>query len=230
MNRAILTVNFNNALAANSRASMQASARRWGVDFWEINEASGLRLPFSPGAYKTAVFERSTYDDVLILDADTVVSAAMPNPFETFEPHDLVAVPNGSARFGDLWQVKAAEANEVLILSTRDPRFAGLPYHPSTYFNTGMMLVHRAYHEEMFKLAFEVCHVDHGLGWIDQTPLNLCALKCDVSVFLAHERWNFIHPHTTGPGWENLRTRDIYVAHFAGEPGREHVIPNVRWE
>jgi lipopolysaccharide biosynthesis glycosyltransferase len=229
MKRAILTINFNNALHANSRASMQASAQRWGAAFWEINETTDWRLPVAPHAYKCAAFARSEFDEILILDADTLVSSRCPNVFENFPGSSLHAVPNGSARFGDLAQVKSAEKYEVDRLMSRDPRFAGLPYHPGTYFNTGVLLVRREFHAAMFALALEVCQVDHGLGWVDQTPLNLAALKCRVPVTLLHERWNYIHPAALGPGWEDLTKQDVYIAHFAGEPGREHVIPNVKW-
>lgn len=246
--RAILTINFNGALCDNSRRSMQAAARRWGCDFWEINEATPWRLPMAPGAYKTAAFARSDYDEVFILDADVIVSGKCPNPFETFpltpslspsegervakpgEGSPLIAVRNGSARFGDLWQVKAAEAYEVAKLQRQDARFAGLPYSPATYFNTGMLLAKRAAHAAMFALAHEVCHVDHGLGWIDQTPLNLAALACGVPVNLVDERWNFIHGQTLGADWKDLRRHDVYVLHFAGETGREMTLPQIVWE
>lgn len=245
MTRALLTINFNHALCDNARRSMQASARRWGATFWEINDATPWRLPMAPNAYKTAAFLRSAFDEIFILDADMIVSARCPNPFEAFGGagraatsdasqreacYPLIAVANGSGRFGDYGQIKGAEHYEVTKLRAQEPRLAGAAYDPNTYFNTGMMLARRAAHAAMFQLAFDVCHVDHGLGWVDQTPLNLAATKLGVPVQLADERWNYIHPVMLGRGWEDMRTKDAFIYHFAGETGREHILPTVKWE
>jgi hypothetical protein len=228
--RCVLTINFNNALCENSRESMREAAGRWGAYFWEVNESSGLRLPIAPNCHKCAVFERSSYEEVFILDADVVVSSKCPNPFDSFTNPELVAVANGGQRFGDLHQVKSAESYEVRKLRHQEPRLQDAPYDPKRYFNTGMMLARREHHAKMFKLALDVCHTDHGLGWCDQTPLNLAATKLGVNVHLADERWNYIHGRTLGPGWMDMTSKDVYIYHFAGEPGREHVIPQIKWK
>jgi lipopolysaccharide biosynthesis glycosyltransferase len=233
MSRAVFTVNFNRALCDNSRASLQASARRWGADFVEVSEGSGKlwQFPIAPNALKCAVFDRTSYNEVFILDADVIVSSRCPNPFETFtNPCDLVAVQNGSKRFGDYALVKRAEEYEIRKLVAADGRFANYTHHVDTYFNSGMMLARRAYHEEMFRLALEVCHIDHGLGWVDQTPLNLARWKCHVPMTFASERWNYIHGSTLGEGWMNMLNKDVYIYHFAGETGREHVMPKIIWQ
>ena len=127
-------------------------------------------------------------------------------------------------------RIKGAEAYEVGKLRAGEPRVAGVRYDPNTYFNTGMMLARRAAHAEMFALALDICHTDHGLGWIDQTPLNLSARACGVDVRLAGEEWNYIHPATLGRDWRDMSRHNVWIYHFAGEPGREHVIPTVKWQ
>lgn len=233
--RCVLTINFNNALCDNSRESMQDAAERWDADFWEINEQHGPNLPIAPNAHKCVVFNyfpdwADPYEEAFILDADTIVSSRCPNPFEGFTNPELVAVRNGNHRFGDLAQVKSAEAYEVRKLKAQEPRLADVVYDPGTYFNTGMMLARRELHAELFKMALDICHTDHGLGWCDQTPINLCALKLGIPVNLVNEQWNFIHGRTIGPGWMDMTTKDVWIYHFAGEPGREHVIPHIKWK
>lgn len=232
MSLALLTINHNDALCENSRASMLHAAHRWDADFFEVTPTRphDWNFPIAPNALKCAVFERTEYDEVLILDADVLVAASCPNPFTEFTGPELIAVANGGPRFGDLAQVKSAEAYEVKRLQERDPRFAGVAYDPKKYFNTGMMLARRAVHAEMFKLALEVCHTDHGLGWCDQTPINLAALLLQVPVRLADERWNYIHGATLGPEWQNRWRQQVHILHFAGEPGRELLIPQISWK
>lgn len=230
MSRVFVTVNFNNALDDNSRRSMRDAAARWDADFWEMNEDLPFRMPTRANAYKCTVFEKSEYDEAFILDADTLVSIKCPNPFEEFTGPELIAVQNGSKRFGDLGQVKSAERWEVERLMSRDKRFSGVNYDPAFYFNTGMMVVRRNDHAGMFKLALDVCHTDHQLGWCDQTPINMACLKLGVQVRLVPEKWNYIHGKCMGDGWMDMPSKDVYVYHFAGEPGREHVIPKVKWK
>jgi hypothetical protein len=86
MNSAIVTVNYGNFLSGNSRASMKAAASRWGCDFWEMNELETPKWPDrAPNAMKTAIFLLSGYDEMFVVDGDTIISRHCPNPFETFD-------------------------------------------------------------------------------------------------------------------------------------------------
>lgn len=231
MARALLTINFNGALCDNSRRSMQAACQRWGADFWEWNESSKSGyVPVAPNALKCWAFRRSAYDEVFILDADTLVSSSAPDPFELFSGPELIAVRNGSERFGDLSQVRSCECYEWEKLLAQEGRLAGAKYIEGSYWNTGMILARRKNHEAMFRLASEVALIDHGLGWVDQTPLNMAAIIAGVNVNLVSESWNYIHPYMLGAEWMDMtKFPDVYVYHGAGEPSRIVWLPNVKW-
>jgi hypothetical protein len=209
---------------------MQAAADRWGATFLEINEGCNPGIPVSPAALKCFCFQLSGADEFFILDADVVVSAQCPNPFETFIGPELVAVQNGSARFGDLPQIRGCECFEWEKLKREEPRLAQCVYTPGIYFNTGMILARRAHHKEMFDLIADIVKTDHGLGWNDQTPINMCALACGVKVRLASERFNYIHPCMLGGGWMNMNSTGTWIYHGAGEPDRINWLPKVIWK
>lgn len=230
---AILTINMNGALCENSRASMQAAAQRWGADYVEVDESFFFEKPgpaVSPAALKCFCFELTDHDAYFVLDADTLVSAECPNPFVVFPGPELVVVPNGSARFPDLLQIMGCEVYEWNKLLAEEPRLAGAQYRPGMYFNTGMMLLKRSAHEEMFRLVSDIVKVDHGLGWNDQTPINMAAMAKGVSVWRVDERWNYIHPSTLGGGWRKMSSTGKYVYHGAGEPGRNEWLNRVDWQ
>jgi hypothetical protein len=233
MTRALLVVNFNNALCGNSRASMQAACQRWDAEFVELDEAFFAHRPkpaVSPAALKCFCFDLTDAEEIFILDADVVVSEACPNPFETFPGPELVAVQNGSERFGDLWQIRSCERYEWDKLSREDVRFADVPYWVGRYFNTGMMLVRRAHHKELFELIRDVVQTDHGLGWNDQTPINAAVAKLRIPLRLTDERWNFIHPCMLGGGWANMISTGVWIYHGAGEPDRIGWLPVIKWQ
>ena len=137
-----------------------------------------------------------------------------------------MAVANGNpSRFGDYSQIKDCERYEWGKLASEDARFDGIPWIEGEYFNSGVVLAKRCFHERMFGLALDVVQTDHGLGWNQQTPFCMAAKKLGVPVRLVDERWNFIHPLCLGPEWY----KHAYIAHMAGEPGRETVLPSLRW-
>lgn len=232
MKRALLTVNFNNALCENSRASMKAACSRWCADFIELNEGffeNRWKPKVSPATLKCFCFEFCNHDEFFILDADTVVSSQCPNCFETFNWPEVVAVRNGSLRFVDLWQIRSCEEYEWQKLREEEPRLADVIYTPGTYWNSGMMLVKRQYHKEMFDLVSDIVQTDHSLGWNDQTPLNMCALACGIKTFYAPEQWNYIHPCMLGGDWLNMKATGTFIYHGAGEPNRINWLPRVIW-
>lgn len=230
MKRTLLTINFNRALCDNSRDSMKAAASRWGADYLEISEGMNPGYKVSPAALKCFCMELSDADEFFILDADTVISALCPSPFETFSGPELIAVQNGSQRFHDLPQIRACEAYEWAKLQQEEPRLKVVPYYVGYYFNSGMMLVKRAHHKEMFNLIADIVQTDHGLGWNDQTPINMCAALMGIVVNLVPEIWNFIHPSVLGTHWLDMSKTGAYVYHGAGEPARIKWLPEVIWE
>lgn len=233
--RGLLTVNFNGALCENSRASMKAACERWGVEFWELNEANDPKLPLHPLALKTVAFELSNYDELLIVDAGTLISSRCPNPFKYFlQGEYLVVVANGNPiRFGDYWAIKSCEKYEWEKLLFEEPGLIrdGLTgrspcYDPEAYWNSGVILARRRWHSRMFTVAFEICKKNHGLRWHEQTPLNVASQLACYRINLASEKWNFIRPLCLGRDW----WRHAYVGNFAGETEREMILPTLPWK
>jgi hypothetical protein len=230
LKRALLTINFNHALCSNSRASMEAAAERWSAKFLEIDESCNPGIRVSPAALKCFCFELSSANEFFILDADTVVSAECPNPFETFSGPELIAVANGSERFGDLCQIRSCEEYEWNKLKAEEPRLSNAFRIPGQYFNTGMMLVKRAHHKACFDLIADIVKTDHGLGWNDQTPINMAVRALGIKVRLVDEKFNYIHPMMLGGGWLKMKSTGACIYHGAGEPGRELWLPRIIWQ
>lgn len=231
--RVILTVNFNQALCDNSRDSMKAAAARWGAEFVEFNEEyfSDGRPAVSPASLKCFCMTfLPEMEEFFILDADIVVSSLCPNPFDEFDDRRFIAVANGSGRFADLWQIRSCEQYEWGKLAAEEPRVAGTVYQAGAYWNSGMMLAKCRYHKEMFDLVSDIVQTDHGLGWNDQTPLNMSALACGIEIGYAPESWNYIHPYMLGDGWGDMANFPaIYIYHGAGEPDRINWLPVIKW-
>ena len=79
------------------------------------------------------------YDQVLYVDADTIVTPSAPNIFEVSE-HKFCAVPN----FGDIdWMLRSIETYSKHIFNG-----TSFPYYK--YFNSGVMVFNKS-HTEFFK-------------------------------------------------------------------------------
>lgn len=236
----MVVVNYNKILQANTADSMVAACQRWGCNLIELSETN-WQSNNSPMAIKTEVFRDlplggthyQAPDEVLVLDADTMISEACPNPFEVFPDEDLfIAVANGNVeRFGDFSGIKAGERAEWAKVFKWAKRIEpSMPHEPNTYFNSGMMIARKNRHGHMFNRAFNLCQANLGLGWGDQTPLNWAAREMGIQVRLAAETWNFIHPHTLGPGWKDMERTGKFIYHFAGDPQRIKNIEQVKWQ
>lgn len=252
MKRALVTINYNDALGAVSRASMEAACGRWGCELLVVSGPN--HAIHGPQSMKTLVFGEigPELDEALVMDADTVIRGDAPNPFEYFPADKLVVVENGGARFGDDAQIKGAEQYEwqkvrqyCLDELHQWPEHAPLCRDIIPYFNTGFIVARRARHAELFRQAELICRRDLGLGWCDQTPLNFRAatkeyvrtrygfgfgdLTSDFAgMHFAEETWNYIHPECClGPDWRNMKK---FVYHFAGTCGRRELIQQVNWK
>jgi lipopolysaccharide biosynthesis glycosyltransferase len=221
--KALITVNYGNFLKLNARRSMEAAANRWGVEFFEFSEDTLPKwLDRAPNAMKTTVFYTTDYDEVMIVDADVIISSHCPNPFDAFpDAKQFVAVMDQSPH--------SCQASSWQKHITKRPEL-NQPLNHNRYFNSGVMLARRSSHEAMFNRACEICREDFGCSWSDQTPLNLAALLENVRVNLVDERWNYlavqrfanfmeIGSHPEGP----------YILHGAGDPSRERWLNEVRW-
>ena len=242
-NRAMMVVNFNNVLLPNARASMVSACERWGVYFKEVTPEN-WRSVNSPPSIKSEAFMilPANVEDVMILDADTVVSEWCPNPFTTFDqPDELVAVVNNRVEFGDTAGILAAERQEWgkcqqyfrTKMASGGSKMESLQHGDQPYFNTGMVIARRAHHEGLFTMAYELCLANLGLGWGEQTPLNYYAAAMGTRMHYAPPAWNLIHAdHLLHGDWLNMAGHPAapFIYHFAGTSQREKKIAAVRWK
>ena len=178
---------------------------------------------------------------VLIIDADTVVSSVCPDPFAEFQMQHpttmagarrpLVVVKNGNPeRFGDYQAILNCERHEwaKVFNASEASQYSFLNSAPKDYFNSGVMVAQEC-HRGLFAEAKRYCLLDLGLGWQDQTPLNFVA-QLNGGANFVDEKWNFIHPWTLGAGWEDMHKTGKFIYHFAGEPDRAEKIARVKWQ
>ena len=222
--KALVTVNYSNFMAANTRASMLAAAARWGCDFWEMNEQTLPKWPDrAPNAMKTTVFRTGAYEEMIIVDADTIISACCPNPFEEFpDEQEFIAVRDRSP-----YECQQSSWSRHV---TKRPDLNS-PLDSARYFNTGMFVVRRKAHEEMMNFACDICREDFGCSWSDQTPINLAAILKGVKVKLVDERWNFLAVQRFAQFMEiGHHPEGPYILHGAGDPDRIHWLHTVKWQ
>lgn len=231
MSRSILIINYetegvNPRLCANSRASVMRAVRDWNCSFTEINH-SNHPLTLAPAATKTELFSNIPGDEVLVLDSDVVIRQDCPNPFEYFPEDCMTVVQNTSHRFGEYGIIKQIEVEEWAKV---EAEFGPASYDTNAYFNSGMMVVRKDLHAEVFKMAMNM-HIilsqkAIGLGWVDQTLFNYATRKLGIKMHMADETWNFVHPEQL-PDWTNMQK---YIYHFAGTPDRNQKMPLMNWQ
>lgn len=223
MKTAIFVVNTNEALGANAQESLMSARDRWQTPLVVCgNHTSTLH----PACWKTMAFEivekaSGPVERLLILDADLVVSAECPNPFELFGPEQLVVV---SDRQTHNPARDKAETDEWQIVT-------GQRLIPPAYFNSGMMLASREHHGALFAQAAGLCERFPHLCWHDQTPFNVAVYQYqnDLRVFYADDRWNFHNPAERVRHWQSMNQNRKYVYHFPGNPDRQRQIQEVNW-
>lgn len=237
----VFVANYNGCLSNNSRCSIKAAAKRWEATYAEANETNHP-VALHPATVKCEALDLLySSDRIFILDADTIVRNDCPSPFETFpDPSRFVAVavtdrvdPNGSIR-----RAAVEEWTRMLKL----PGVSYLSYDNWRYFNSGVMLVSRAFHYDILKEALSICKVPNDLGWVDQTPLNYAVKKHDCPIIYADETWNCVgcsYPYTPRLGvhiddvlagrTQSSITMDRWIYHYAGAPGRERILQIVDW-
>lgn len=224
MKQGIFVVNANDQLQPNAHRSIAAAANRWQCDLLVVQTSSS---PLHPACWKTEAFERAAVygiEQVLILDADIVVSAFCPNPFHFFaEFAGRMVVVNDRQTHNPARD--KAEIDEVEIMTGARTRL-------ENYFNSGVILADVAYHRELFASAARRCEAFPHLCWHDQTPFNVSAnVTLDSTgvrsnLHYADETWNFHNPAGRIEGWQRMKK---FIYHFPGNPDRNKQIEQVDW-
>lgn len=228
MKKALFTANYNGILHDNVRESFMHAANRWGAEYVEMTQENHpIRL--HPATVKMEAFDLTDAGAVFIIDADAIISAECPNPFESLPAGEFSAVglsrridPDGHLQWLGVqheWRDKLLILPGVEFIDPGDWR----------YFNSGVMLAWRDQHEAAFRVAFEVCHIPNQMSWIEQTPLQYALKKLGCAVHYADDRWNFIHPMMIGGDWTRMRSTGVWVYHGAGDPSRMNWLGRVDW-
>jgi hypothetical protein len=231
MKNAIFVVNIKQSdmdfMSQNQRDSFVAAAERWNVPYIEITEMpKGLEWTY-PCFIKLHWPDLCDADRVLVVDADAIIRADAPNPFEIFRnPHPFYAVQNDWPYFytvgynpRDDYLIANSEINLINKAHPLD-RTLDFQYITENFFNAGVCLESR-HHTDLLKYAWKISQ-DVPLGWWDQIPLNLA-----VYTYLGNYRemgltWNHRLPI-------NLNKMEGYIVHMAGDPSRYERLKTVNW-
>jgi hypothetical protein len=219
----LLTVNIGGVLCEHARQSLVAAAERWGAAYVEVTEATRRHPVRQPATLKLAAFAYTTSEAVFIVDADAVISARCPNPFQTL-PADLLSVVDLTPRVDPVGAILRHAEGEWKKVSAQP--LGGWPY-----FNSGVMLAWREAHEAVFRQAYDLAQRQHPpLVWAEQTPLNYACQNSKVTLCLIDERWNYMRPQTLGPSWKDLAQHGIWIMHLAGDGQKYQLIPTLDWQ
>lgn len=222
MKTALLTLNIGNVLRPNTRASFQAAALRWGCDYVEVTESD---TPF-PHAMKLKCFELTDADRIFYIDADTVISANCPNPFDMFPMDAFVAVDNQQEQMTEECLNACADNIARDLRDIMEMRGLGeKSNYPDKFINSGVWLVSRKHHAAVIMLALDVSLKMEGkTSWKDQSALNYALIHTKTQVLMADTAWNYQFPPDTGSG-----PMVKFVYHWAGGEDRDQ-IDKVNWQ
>lgn len=206
--RCLATVNINGFLTERARKSFMSACERWGCDFSEIH---AILKPECPSCSKYLVPRLlSGYENIMVLDADTVISDSAPNPFElAVSPDTLYAVSDYQVVNQCYAWIQGPFSAGMSPALTKNPNFKSPP--AEQFFNGGMWLCHPV--DSMIKLFQRAaeCLPEKCDPWIEQGTLNVVAYNSpDIRVCLLPEKWNHIIPKDCNP------IPEYYINHFGG--------------
>jgi hypothetical protein len=142
-----------------------------------------------------------TFDRLLYLDADILVSASAPDFFALTTPEELGVVTDPGAE--NAWK----RAEEMAAIAAKR---GALESPAPPYFNAGVLVLSRA-HREL--LRFDPAKLVPG-RWPDQTYLNYESARQNLPRRYLDTKANFL-PGT--PGWEDAAARRAaWMVHYAG--------------
>jgi D-inositol-3-phosphate glycosyltransferase len=222
MKTTLLTLNIGNVLRENSRASFQSAARRWGCDYIEVTE---MDTPF-PHAMKLKCFELTDADRVFYADADIVISANCPNPFEVFPEDAFVAANNQQDQMTEACRNACADNIARDLRDIMAMRGLGeTKNYPATFINSGVWLASRTHHMDVLALALGVSLKMEGkTAWKDQSALNYALIHTETAVLMPSSSWNYQFPPDTGSG-----PMEHFIYHWAGGEDRDQ-IDGINWQ
>lgn len=219
----LFIVNYNRMLCDNQVRSFEHAASRWGVELAIVTE-NDLSISYHPGAVKLSAFELCDAERICILDADTIIRADCPSPFEKFPSEIITACINKQPHLAPFYLQAASviEPKEMkLILEAKPEGTVNFDY--KHYINTGFLVAERHSHQHVFELARHIYLSVDGFGWHDQTPLNYAIAYTKAGVHLADLTWNYCMPG-------NQLRMHKWIYHYAGSPERYDILRKIDWQ
>jgi hypothetical protein len=225
----ILTIAINQGtepfLQENSRQSFIDAANRWGCDYTEITKNN---TPYHPTTLKLMIFDLCKHDRIFLIDADAIIRKDAPNIFDLTDPKLFYAVKNYwdyFEKFGyrpreDI-EIAHREFNNIKLRKNLDPTL-NEDYICNNFFNSGVQVVSREYHSEIYPLALSYC-LDVPLVWWDQMPINIAVYTIMKNYTGLSLEWNWRFPESTNK-------MSGFVDHYAGNPERYRILKNVDWK
>ena len=227
MNRIIVTANVGGrALHAESRASMQAAAERWGARFVELTEWPidvSARDPFRAKLHMEQIIASPQVADgrecrVCWLDADVLIRSDAPSVFRVVPEGTLGGVANlqdgltGVGDYAEWWE-----------LAGRDIPGADRPELDLTrYINGGLMVFGYPQHATVWRMARTALtrrrrfHGQRVNPMYEQTAVNVAGAILDC-IHPLPATWNRVGAHVWT--WPAAELMDCHVFHWANYLG-----------
>ena len=221
----LFTINVNDILTANARASFMAAGRRWGCDFLECR---ATRIPeLHPSFNKIFVAtELRRYSQVCCIDADMVVRGDTPSPFACFSEHTcFYAAPDLQPQTRDAHDrirqhvhlPHYQELESRLGMGVDRERFLANPV------NSGFMVFDPSFMTEFFDLLIACLPHRCPNGLVEQALINyLLVARYGAQLRVIGVEWNYLNP----PEQAGQQPMLAWIYHFTGwgyEPHRERV-------
>lgn len=229
---AISVIDIGGFWPAKIRASVEAAAKRWGVDL--IVTAEDLLPPRKTRCLwfnKYVLLGRLTgYDAVLQLDADMMISEAAPSPFDEHEAGKIGAVREYQPQYAprrakQFWGRPFAHVTKKWAGMMKMP-----PPPKEDYLNGGFLL----YNPDSAKVSFDKI-LEYGAmvqwgdtGLSDQTIVSILAHNGVLDVQYMDSKWNAVHAGDSGallgPAMDSA-----HIYHFCGPYNRAKRVAGIHW-
>ncbi|MGA1530987.1 MAG: hypothetical protein ACO398_09625 [Kiritimatiellia bacterium] len=213
--RALVIINIGQQESAElARDLMQRYCRREGYDFVELREPK-LKIAVPGVQYSFANLEKfqlydvlGTYERVLRLDTDVLVSPLAPDVFREVPEEALGVV------YEDVGEKVHTRREQMNRIATER---GGEPWGARRYFNSGVMVCSRV-HRDMFKLDDEDMAALHSGGMGGFKEQNLCNWKARALGYPLHDLdYRFNHQRFfSDPEFGGHDRFNSFFLHYAG--------------
>jgi hypothetical protein len=200
-------------MSESTRESIQHAADRWEAAYVEVTESDAK---FAHHALKLKAFELCDFDNICVLDSDTIIREDAPSIFAQGSEESFLAVRNRQRHHpSSYWQpnIDVARNQIEFLIEHHGLQDEGIDVDLMSrdFFNSGVFVVNRKYHALTLAYAFKL--FVRGLQWWDQIPLNLAVQILRGGYMDIGSAWNWQFP-------QNFDRMTAYIYHFAGDPTR----------